>query len=244
MVDVCFAEGGAVGGQNGSAPAIRPDRSSPAFRLAGGLAEQRGLPLSWDGNLTRESRLAWIGDAGAVPAGRYQEIGMSQLVVLGFDGISAASEVLNKVRSLKAQHLVELEDAVVVERDVDGVVHIKQAVNLTRLGAASGGLSGAFWGMLVGLLFLNPLAGMAIGAGAGAGAGALSGSLMDYGVNDDFVKKLAETIPNNSSALFVLVRDATMDKVVAEIQQWNPRVLNTNLTGEQEAKLVKALKAL
>lgn len=169
---------------------------------------------------------------------------MSQLVVLGFDGISAASEVLNKVRSLKAQHLVELEDAVVVERDADGVVHIKQAVNLTRLGAASGGLSGAFWGMLVGLLFLNPLAGMAIGAGAGAGAGALSGSLMDYGVNDDFVKKLAETIPNNSSALFVLVRDATMDKVVAEIQQWNPRVLNTNLTGEQEAKLVKALNAL
>ncbi len=168
---------------------------------------------------------------------------MGQLVVLGFDGISAADEVLNKVRSLKAQHLLELEDAVVVERDADGVVHMKQAVNLTRLGAASGGLSGAFWGMLVGLLFLNPLAGMAIGAGAGAGAGALSGSLMDYGVNDDFVKKLAETIPNNSSALFVLVRDATMDKIVSEIQQWNPRVLNTSLSNEQEARLVEALKA-
>ena len=168
---------------------------------------------------------------------------MGQLVVLGFDGINAADEVLNKVRALKAQHLVELEDAVVVERDADGVVHMKQAVNLTKLGAASGGLSGAFWGALVGLLFLNPLAGMAIGAGAGAGAGALSGSLMDYGVNDDFVKKLAETIPNNSSALFVLVRDATMDKVVAEIQQWNPRVLNTSLSNEQEARLVEALKA-
>jgi len=168
---------------------------------------------------------------------------MGQLVVLGFDGMSAAGEVLNKVRSLKAQHLLELEDAVVVERDAEGVVHMKQAVNLTRLGAASGGLSGAFWGMLVGLLFLNPLAGMAIGAGAGAGAGALSGSLMDYGVNDDFVKKLAETIPNNSSALFVLMRDATMDKVVAEIQQWNPRVLNTSMSNDQEAKLVEALKA-
>jgi len=168
---------------------------------------------------------------------------MGQLVVLGFDGMSAANEVLNKVRVLKAQHLLELEDAVVVERDADGVVHMKQAVNMTRLGAASGGLSGAFWGMLVGLLFLNPLAGMAIGAGAGAGAGALSGSLMDYGVNDDFVKKLAETIPNNSSALFVLVRDATMDKIVAEIQKWNPRVLNTSLSKEQEANLVAALKA-
>lgn len=167
---------------------------------------------------------------------------MGQLVVLGFDGRNAADEVLNKVRSLKAQHLIDLEDAVVVERDADGQVHIKQAVNLTRLGAASGGLSGAFWGMLVGLLFLNPLAGMAIGAGAGAGAGALSGSLMDYGVNDDFVKKLADTIPNESSALFVLVREATMDKVVAEIQPWNPRVLNTNLTSEQEAALVRALQ--
>ena len=167
---------------------------------------------------------------------------MGQLVVLGFDGMQAADEVLNKVRSLKAEHLIDLEDAVVVERDADGKIHMKQAVNLTRLGATSGGLSGALWGTLVGLLFLNPLAGMVIGTVAGAGAGALSGSLVDYGVNDDFVKKLAETIPNESSALFVLVRNATMDKVVAAIQQWNPRVLNTSLSTEQETKLVAALQ--
>ena len=168
---------------------------------------------------------------------------MGQLVVLGFDGVTAADEVLNKVRGLKAEHLIDLEDAVVVERDAEGKVHIKQALNLTALGATSGGLSGAFWGTLVGLLFLNPLAGMAIGAATGAGAGALSGSLMDYGVNDDFVEKLSETIPNNSSALFVLVREVTMDKVVDAIQPWNPRVLNTSLSNEQEAKLVEALKA-
>jgi uncharacterized membrane protein len=168
---------------------------------------------------------------------------MGQLVVLGFDGMSAADEVLNRLRGLKAQHLLDLEDAVVVERDADGKVHMKQAVNLARLGATSGGLSGALWGTLVGLLFLNPLAGMVIGASAGAGAGALSGSLMDYGVNDDFVKQLSQTIPDNSSALFVLVREVTLDKVVAEIQPWNPRVLNTSLSGEQEAKLVEALKA-
>ena len=168
---------------------------------------------------------------------------MGQLVVLGFDGLTAADEVLNKVRGLKAEHLIDLEDAVVVERDAEGKVHIKQALNLTALGATSGGLSGAFWGTLVGLLFLNPLAGMAIGAATGVGAGALSGSLMDYGVNDEFVKKLSETIPNNSSALFVLVREVTMDKVVDAIQPWNPRVLNTSLSNEQEAKLVEALKA-
>jgi uncharacterized membrane protein len=59
----------------------------------------------------------------------------------------------------------------------DGKIHIKQAVNLTAMGAAAVGARGALWGAWVGLLFMNPLAGMAIGAMAGAGAGALSGSL-------------------------------------------------------------------
>src|SRR5215470_4384692 len=118
---------------------------------------------------------------------------MSNLVVLGFDGTHTADEVLNKLRSMQKEYLIDLEDACVVEREKDGKVYIKQAVNLTALGAATGGTQGAFWGMLVGLLFLNPLAGMAIGAVAGAGAGAPPGALADYGSSDDFVQKLGDT---------------------------------------------------
>ena len=88
-----------------------------------------------------------------------------------------------------------MEDACVVERDANGKVYIKQAVNLTALGAAAGGSRGALWGTLVGILFMNPLAGMAIGAITGAGAGALSGSLVDFGIRDDFIKQLGATIP-------------------------------------------------
>jgi uncharacterized membrane protein len=102
-------------------------------------------------------------------------------------------------------------------------------------------MSGALWGTLVGLLFLNPLAGMAIGALAGAGSGALTGSLSDYGINDDFVKQLGQTIPNGSSALFVLVRSVTLDKVLPEIEPYKPRVLRTSLSDEAEAKLKAAL---
>jgi uncharacterized membrane protein len=166
---------------------------------------------------------------------------MSNLIVLDFDGIHTADEVLNKLRSLQKEHLIDLEDACVVERDKDGKVHIKQAVNMTALGAARGGGMGALWGTLVGLLFLNPLAGMVIGAAAGAGTGALSGSLIDYGINDDFVKKLGETIPVDSSALFVLVKSVTEDKVLAEIEQYKPRLLKTSLSNEDEAKLKAAL---
>ena len=166
---------------------------------------------------------------------------MSNLVVFDFDGIHTADEVLNKLRSLQKEYLIDLEDACVVEREHGGKVHIKQAVNLTAVGAAAGGSRGALWGALIGLLFLNPLAGMAIGALTGAGAGALSGSLADYGIRDDFVRKLGETIPEGSSALFVLFRSLTEDKVLAEIEPYKPRVLKTSLSNEAEAKLRAAL---
>jgi uncharacterized membrane protein len=166
---------------------------------------------------------------------------MSDLVVLGFDGIHTADEVLNRLRSLQKEYLVDLEDACVVEREKGGKVYIKQAVNLTALGAAHGGTSGALWGAIVGLLFLNPLAGMAIGAITGAGVGALSGSLSDYGISNAFIKKLGDTIPEGSSALFVLFKKVTEDKVLPELEPYKPRVLKTSLSNEEEERLTAAL---
>jgi uncharacterized membrane protein len=166
---------------------------------------------------------------------------MSNLVVFDFDGIHTADEVLNKLRSLQKEFLIDLEDSCVVERDTGGKIHIKQAVNLAGTGAAIGGLRGAMWGTLVGLLFLNPLAGMAIGGVTGAGVGAMAGSLTDYGIPDDFIRKLGETIPEGSSALFVLFRSITEDRVLPEIAPYKPRVLKTSLSNEAEEKLRAAL---
>jgi uncharacterized membrane protein len=166
---------------------------------------------------------------------------MRNLIVLGFDGLHTADEVLNKLRSLQKEYLIDLEDACVVERDASGKIYIKQAVNLTAVGAKTGAASGALWGTLVGLLFLNPLAGMAIGAATGGGIGALSGSLADYGISDDFVRKLGETIPQGSSALFILFKRATEDKVMRELEPFRPRVLKTSLSDEAEQRLKSEL---
>jgi uncharacterized membrane protein len=146
---------------------------------------------------------------------------MSDLVVLGFDGLHTADEVLNKLRSLQKEYLLDLEDACMVERDATGTVHVKQAVNLTTAGAAMGGSRGAFWGALIGLLFLNPLAG--------------------FGIPDSFVKKLGETIPNNSSALFVVFKSLNMDKVLPEIEPYKPRVLKTSLSNEADRRFTAVL---
>ncbi|MBP0579096.1 DUF1269 domain-containing protein [Labrys sp. LIt4] len=168
---------------------------------------------------------------------------MSDLIVVGFDSIDEADKVLLKLDALKKEYLVDLEDAVVVTRNAEGKVHLKQSINLTSIGASSGLLSGALWGGLVGLLFLNPLAGFAIGGAVGAGVGALSGSLADYGIDDDFIKSLGQTIPNNSSALFVLVRKVQPEKVLAEFSGLKGRVIKTSLSPEQEQKLQEALSA-
>ena len=168
---------------------------------------------------------------------------MSDLVVLDFDGVGTADEVLTKLRGLQREHLIDLEDACVVVHTERGKVQLKQAVNLTKLGAASGASTGILIGALAGLLVLNPLAGMAAGGLAGAGFGAMSGSLADYGINDEFIKQLGTTIPKGSSALFMLIKSSTPDKVLPELEPFKPRVLKTSLSREQEDKLRAALGA-
>jgi uncharacterized membrane protein len=167
---------------------------------------------------------------------------MSELVVVGFDNPEEADRVLLKLSKLKKEYLIDLEDAVVAVRDEAGKVHLKQSINLVSAGATTGFLSGSLWGTLVGLLFLNPIAGFVLGGAFGVGAGALSGSLSDYGINDDFIKSLSETIPVNSSALFILVRKVQAEKVLAELSGVRGKVLRTSLSPDQEKKLQEALQ--
>ena len=166
---------------------------------------------------------------------------MADLVVLDFDGIDTADAVLTKLRLLRKQELIDLLDAVVVIHPESGDIQIKQSVNLTAIGAASGLGTGALVGMLAGLLVLNPLGGMAMGGMAGAAMGALGGRLSDFGINDDFIREVGQTIAPGTSALFVLVAKATPDKVLAEIRGHRPRVLRTSLSIEQEGALREAL---
>ncbi|MBM7048487.1 DUF1269 domain-containing protein [Rhizobium lusitanum] len=169
---------------------------------------------------------------------------MSELVVLGFDDADKADAILNRLQQLQKEYLIDLEDAVVAVRDNDGKVRLKQSMQPSAAGTAtSGGLSGALWGSLVGLLFLNPLAGMVLGGAIGASSGALAGSITDYGINDDLIKRLAETIPVNTSALFLLVRKVQPEKVLEEFKGEHARILRSSLSPDQEHKLQGALTA-
>jgi uncharacterized membrane protein len=163
---------------------------------------------------------------------------MSNLIVLGFGNEADAFEMRAALARLQAQYLIEMEDAVVVTRDTKGKVKLHQPVNLT----AAGALSGTFWGSLIGLIFLNPLLGAAIGAGSGA----ISGALTDIGINDQFMKDLGATLTPGTSALFVLVRKSTPDKVLDGLKPFigKARVLRTSLTKDKEEELRRALEGV
>jgi uncharacterized membrane protein len=160
---------------------------------------------------------------------------MSTLVVVGYDDLFKAEEVRLRLWKMQKDYLIDVGDAVVAVKDQVGKVKLHQAVNLTAAGAVSGG----FWGTLIGLIFLNPLIGMAVGATAGA----VSGALGDVGIDDKFMKELAATMHPGSSALFVLVRKATPDKVLEELAGTGGKVLKSSLSHDDEAKLQAALSA-
>ncbi|RBP38070.1 putative membrane protein [Roseimicrobium gellanilyticum] len=162
---------------------------------------------------------------------------MSNLIVIGFNNETDAFEMRAALAKMQAQYLIEMEDAVVVTRDARGKVQLHQAVSLT----ATGAIGGAFWGTLIGMLFFNPL----LGAAVGAGSGALSGKLTDLGINDEFMKELGATLKEGTSALFVLVRKSTPDKVLEGLKAFagKGRIIQTSLTKDNEQELRKFIEA-
>lgn len=160
---------------------------------------------------------------------------MSDLLVIAFNNEADGFELRTELVKMQQEYLIELEDAVVVTRDADGKVKLHQAVNLTAAGAVGGG----FWGTLVGLLFLNPL----VGAAVGAGSGALAGYLTDYGINDNFMREIGQKVSPGGSALFLLVREMTTDKVLDRIAGFHKRgrVIQSSLSNQDEERLRTAL---
>jgi uncharacterized membrane protein len=158
---------------------------------------------------------------------------MSDLVFIAFPSEQKAEEVRDKVLAMQKEYLIELGDAVVAVKDANGRIKLNQLMNTT----AAGALSGAFWGTLIGLIFLNPL----LGLGIGAASGALGGKLTDVGINDEFMKNAASALSPGSAGLFLLVRKMTTDKVLADLKGVGGTVMRTSFDETKETALREAL---
>ena len=158
---------------------------------------------------------------------------MSDLVAIAYDDLPTAQRVVGNLGEGIKNHLIQLDDCVIIERKDDGKVKLHQPSL-----AGAGAVGGALWGGLIGLIFFMPLFGMAIGAAAGAAGGALS----DAGVDDKFMKRLGQELEPGHAAVILLVRSVTADKVLPQIKEPGT-IIQTSLSNEDEAALSEALAA-
>lgn len=161
---------------------------------------------------------------------------MSDLLVIEFATEAEAEDVRQRLLGMQKEYLIELGDAVVAVKRPDGSVKLNQLFEPVKAGA----VSGMFWGTLVGLLFMMPLAGAAVGAASGA----LRGKFTDVGINNDFMKEVASTLQSGKAALFLLIRKMTTDKVLAALQGVSARVLRSSFDETKEEALQEALAGM
>jgi uncharacterized membrane protein len=171
----------------------------------------------------------------------------SRIVVLAFEGAGAAEGMLVNVRDMEKRGLLKLDDAVVASRGPRATdIQINQAsmigvpaagsqlqIDQTdsrrgRSAAAGGGI-----GLLAGMLIGGPIGGLAVGA--------LIGALRDRGLKDKEVQEIADRLVPDSSALFLLVKEADGPKVLEELKPFKATVIQSTLEPEAEERLRAAL---
>lgn len=159
---------------------------------------------------------------------------MSQLIVVGFKDEFRADEVLLELLRNEQGYQINVEDAAVAVRKPDGEILVKHAHTLVSTTAAHG----SFWGLLIGVLLLNPLAGVVVGGAIGAAVG----SLKYIGIEDEFIKELGQKAQPGHSILFVIEHEATASSILQALKNYDGDVLKTSFDFGSEDKLRKTIE--
>lgn len=161
---------------------------------------------------------------------------MATLVAIGYPDQGTAEQARDTVARLESELVIQADQVAAISRDMEGKYH----VHTTHGGASAGGGAawGGFWGFLFGLLFFIPFFGLAIGAGMGA----LFGHFGEKGIDKAFQQQVRDHLQPGTSALFMVIEQATPDKAIAALQQYGGTVIKTSLSEEDTKKLQEALQ--
>ncbi len=143
------------------------------------------------------------------------------LIVLAFDSTLKAQEALLAATRLQTEGAIVLHDAVFVQKDEAGKVHVQETVDETPGDAA---LRSSFWGALIGTILGGPV-GTVLGGAVSAGVGALTAQLTDYGIPDAKVRELRESVKPGSTALALLVSHIREQALITELSRFSGATL-------------------
>jgi uncharacterized membrane protein len=161
---------------------------------------------------------------------------MSTLIAITYKDQESGRGAFEALDRMQKMEILKLEDAALATKDEKGKVKVKQTLENAAAGSAA--VWGGFWGLLIGLLFLAPIFWGLVGALLAG----LIGKSADLGIDNKFIKEVGESLNPGGSALFILVVEATTDKVLPELAKFGGTVYQTSLSNEDEEKLKKALE--
>jgi uncharacterized membrane protein len=122
------------------------------------------------------------------------------LYIAAYADPDAAQADWDAIKALAADDVITVDALVLVTRDLDGKIDVKD--NFHVVGVAAG--LGAAGGLLIGLIF--PPAFLASGL-VGAGLGAGVGGLVSHASKQDIKEQVAASLPPGSSGIVALFED-------------------------------------
>jgi uncharacterized membrane protein len=159
---------------------------------------------------------------------------MANLLVITFDNMDDAGNLLGDIKQLQKDSQLQINDAAVIVKDTEGGVKVK---NMADSGVKAGAVGGGVLGLIIASVFF-PIGGMLLGAAAGA----LIGKMAHVGVDKNFVKEVTDQLMPGTSALFVLGSKANQGAVRSVFEKYKGKVYQSTLDDAALDEVKKALK--
>jgi uncharacterized membrane protein len=159
-----------------------------------------------------------------------------EMVVIAFPGEDKADEVLQALRQLDHEHLVDLKKAAILVRDRHGKIDIHETNDFTtKQGVLGGALAGGLVGFLRGAALEDAL--------LGAGAGFLASKVVDLGFKDEWLREIGNSLTPGSSAIVAALKFEHVDEAIKVLDQFSGgKVLRQTLPPDVAQKLAAAVE--
>jgi len=153
-------------------------------------------------------------------------------LVATYDDENSADQSLKMLVQSTRDGVIDIYDAAVIMKDLDGSIHVRDSANMSMgTGAAIGGLIGGVVGLLAGP------AGMVLLGGTGAVIGsALTGG--DEGIPDENLYAMGENMKPDTSATVVIVEDVWVKDVENLLSQTSSQVELREISPEITSQLL------
>lgn len=146
-----------------------------------------------------------------------------ELILAVFEDESQASDAFQALKSAEKEKLIDLENVVVIHKEDEGKIHVKETAESISGEAGLGAIIGGALGILAGPV------GMVLFATTGAVLGGLSAKLDDVGFDDSRLKRLGEALQPGKSAVLAVIENKAKNEIVSKLESLGAEVATESL---------------